>query len=50
MRSWKWRSAAGISMHTKWLEPYELDKVAPGTLAYYKQRAEEFALARKITM
>jgi hypothetical protein len=37
-------------MHTKWLEPYELDKVAPGTLAYYKQRAEEFALARKITM
>src|SRR3954468_17631714 len=42
MRSRKWRSAAGISMHTQWLEPHELDKVATGTLAYYEQRAEEF--------
>jgi len=42
MTSRKWRSAAGISMHTKRLEPHELDKVATATLAYYEQRAEDF--------
>ena len=42
MTSRKWRSAAGISMHTKRLEPHQLDKVATATLAYYEQRAEDF--------
>ncbi len=38
----KWRNAAGISMHTKRLEPHELDKLATATLAYYEQHAEDF--------
>src|SRR5450631_1568138 len=37
-----WRSAAGISMHSKRLEPHELDKIAAATLLYYEQRAEDF--------
>src|SRR6202051_695544 len=38
----KWRSAAGISMHSKRLEPHELDKIATATLSYYEQRADDF--------
>jgi SAM-dependent methyltransferase len=37
-----WRSAAGISMHGRRLEPHELDKIATATLSYYEQRAEDF--------
>jgi hypothetical protein len=32
-------------MHSKPLEPHELDKIATATLAHYEQHAEEF-LAR----
>jgi SAM-dependent methyltransferase len=38
----KSRTAAGISMHTKRLEPHELDKIATATLAYYEKGAEDF--------
>src|ERR1700693_1823691 len=38
----KWRSATGISMCSKRLEPHELDKIAAATLAHYEQRAEDF--------
>ena len=37
----KWRSAAGISMHTKRLEQHELDKVATATLAAWTQIFED---------
>jgi len=29
-------------MHSKRLEPHELDKIATATLSYYEQRAEDF--------
>ena len=29
-------------MHSKRLEPHELDKIAAATLSYYEQRAEDF--------
>jgi SAM-dependent methyltransferase len=29
-------------MHSKLLEPHELDKIATATLSYYEQRAEDF--------
>ena len=37
-----WRSTAVISMHSKRLDPHELDQIAAATLLYYEQRAEDF--------
>src|SRR3984893_8799329 len=42
MATQKWRGTAGISMHSKGLEPHELDKISTATLSYYEQRAEDF--------
>ena len=36
-------------MHSKRLDPHELDKVATVTLAHYEQRAEEFVTGRATT-
>ena len=37
------------SMHSKPLDPHELDKIATVTLAHYEQHAEESRPARAIT-
>jgi len=37
-------------MHSKRLEPQELDKIATATLSYYERRAEDFRLVTRDTM